>query len=95
MTITQEVIVIKAIDTASPALARATIALRRLALCRSFAKWLSQSMAHRLANWCPEQWLPKAGAMQHLDGIPSWAKGTPKTSPHYPYEGPAQGWVEA
>lgn len=26
---------------------------------------------------------------------PSWAHGTPETNPHYPYEGPAMGWVHA
>ena len=29
-----------------------------------------------------------------LDG-PSWAHGTREANPHWPYEGPAQGWVEA
>ena len=32
---------------------------------------------------------------QTEQNMPSWAHGTPETNPHYPYEGPATGWVHA
>lgn len=37
---------------------------------------------------------PPPGHPEDAEG-PWWAHGTKETNPHWPYEGPAQGWIMA